>query len=270
DQLIKKCVVNESFASEQLMSYLKSKGYFIILEVTAGSEEAVESSVERVSNIIKYADMLRISGIQMVKSFNWAEEVKKVAESKKIKIDICPSDRLYMATSIALQAVMGGVGSVTLTFAGAGVDKGFGAIEELLAAVQVLSGDSDDLRLRTLPEAVKHFKKISGMSIRPTKPVIGKNIFMYESGIHADGIEKNPETYEPFRPDMVGQKRQLAIGKHSGSRSVIYKLKEMGIECRKDEAEKLLRWIREKSIREGRNLSGAEVMRLYKKHVKGA
>jgi 2-isopropylmalate synthase len=51
------------------------------------------------------------------------------------------------------------------------------------------------------------------------KAIVGKNIFSHESGIHTAGIIKNPFTYEPFPPELVGGKRNLMIGDTSGTES---------------------------------------------------
>ena len=55
-------------------------------------------------------------------------------------------------------------------------------------------------------------------------------MFAHESGIHADGVIKNPKTYEIFSPEEVGLVRQIVVGKHSGSRTIELKFAEYGIE----------------------------------------
>jgi homocitrate synthase NifV len=46
--------------------------------------------------------------------------------------------------------------------------------------------------------------------------VVGKDIFTCESGIHIDGIIKNPSNYEPFDPAEVSLQRKFLIGKKAG------------------------------------------------------
>ena len=63
------------------------------------------------------------------------------------------------------------------------------------------------------------------------KAIVGKNAFAHESGIHQDGMLKNPETYEIMRPEDVGQSAtNLVMGKHSGRHAFREKLKELGYE----------------------------------------
>jgi D-citramalate synthase len=52
--------------------------------------------------------------------------------------------------------------------------------------------------------------------------------FTHESGIHAHGIMRDASTYEPIRPELVGRRRRIVIGKHSGSAAVEATLHDMG------------------------------------------
>ena len=42
------------------------------------------------------------------------------------------------------------------------------------------------------------------MSFSNNKAIVGKNAFAHESGIHQDGMLKNPETYEIITPELIG------------------------------------------------------------------
>lgn len=46
--------------------------------------------------------------------------------------------------------------------------------------------------------------RLSGMAIPKNKAVIGANAYAHESGIHQDGVLKNPDTYEIITPALVG------------------------------------------------------------------
>jgi 2-isopropylmalate synthase len=60
---------------------------------------------------------------------------------------------------------------------------------------------------------------------------VGGNAFAHESGIHQDGVIKNPLTYEIMTPQSVGLSgSQLTIGKLSGRKGLQGKLRELGYE----------------------------------------
>ena len=102
-----------------------------------------------------------------------------------------------------------------------------------------------------------------------SKPIVGSNIFAHESGIHGDGVLKNPLTYEVFSPEEVGLERQMVIGKHSGSAAVRSKFtREYGIELGDEEAQDILARARLMSIDKKRALFDKELMYIYEEYIK--
>ena len=66
---------------------------------------------------------------------------------------------------------------------------------------------------------------LTGFAVQPNKAIVGGNAFAHESGIHQDGVIKNPLTYEIMTPQSVGLSgSQLTIGKLSGRRGLQGKL----------------------------------------------
>jgi 2-isopropylmalate synthase len=72
---------------------------------------------------------------------------------------------------------------------------------------------------------------LTGFAVQPNKAVVGGNAFAHESGIHQDGVIKNPLTYEIMTPQSVGLSgSSITIGKLSGRRGLTSKLAELGYE----------------------------------------
>ena len=72
---------------------------------------------------------------------------------------------------------------------------------------------------------------LTGFAVQPNKAIVGGNAFAHESGIHQDGVIKNPLTYEIMTPQSIGLTgSQLTIGKLSGRRGLQGKLRELGHE----------------------------------------
>jgi 2-isopropylmalate synthase len=83
---------------------------------------------------------------------------------------------------------------------------------------------------------------LTGFAIQPNKAIVGGNAFAHESGIHQDGVIKNPLTYEIMTPQSVGLSgSQLTIGKLSGRRGLQQKLKELGHEVEGEKLDTLYR-----------------------------
>ena len=71
--------------------------------------------------------------------------------------------------------------------------------------------------------------RLSGIPVPKNKAIIGDNAFAHESGIHQDGVLKNPETYEIMTPTLVGvNQNSLPLGKLSGRHAFTAKLEELG------------------------------------------
>jgi len=104
----------------------------------------------------------------------------------------------------------------------------------------------------------------SGRPVPDWKPVVGKKVFSHESGVHADGVLKNPANYEGFDPAQVGLSRYLVLGKHSGTSSLLERFRELGIALSREEAARLMERVREKSQEIRRPLKDRELRRLYR------
>jgi 2-isopropylmalate synthase len=72
---------------------------------------------------------------------------------------------------------------------------------------------------------------ITGFPVQPNKAIVGANAFAHESGIHQDGVLKNPETYEIMKAEDVGwSSNRMVLGKHSGRNAFKDRLKQLGTE----------------------------------------
>jgi isopropylmalate/homocitrate/citramalate synthase len=80
--------------------------------------------------------------------------------------------------------------------------------------------------LSCITEFAEFMEDEIGIRVPRNKAVVGKNVFVHESGIHTAGIIKNPFTYEPYPPELVGGDRQLMIGSSSGIEVVRFKVEE--------------------------------------------
>ncbi len=134
---------------------------------------------------------------------------------------------LGMATANALAAVKAGAEAIDTTVMGLGERAGNTPLEEIAMALRVNMGTDAGVK----PEFMKILAKtVSAAARRPIsrgKSVVGDDIFAHESGIHIDGMTKNPVTYEPYNPKLVGAIRKFVIGKHSGPKAVLQKIEEL-------------------------------------------
>lgn len=138
---------------------------------------------------------------------------------------------LGLAVANTLAAVSAGAHVVQCTVNGIGERAGNASLEEVAMAL-TLNADQYQrkhrLETNQLVPLSKRVAELTGISLPLMKPVAGKNIFATEAGIHQDGLLKNPDTYLPFRPEVVGADGiELVLGRHSGRRAVAHRLQQL-------------------------------------------
>jgi D-citramalate synthase len=86
--------------------------------------------------------------------------------------------------------------------------------------------------------------RMTGVYLQPNKAIVGENAFAHESGIHADGVLKKAETYEPITPEMVGHRRRFVMGKHIGTHALRKRLDELGMKVADDKLMEIFRRVK--------------------------
>jgi homocitrate synthase NifV len=143
-------------------------------------------------------------------------------------------------------------------------------LEEVVMALTYLHGADMSIDTTRFREVAEYVAGASQRAIPIWKAIIGTSVFAHESGIHADGILKNPDNYEAFSPEVVGLERQIIIGKHSGSSALIHKFNsQYGVELDPDTANRLLERVRATAVELKRTLFDKELMLLYKELTGG-
>lgn len=150
----------------------------------------------------------------------------------------CHND-LGMATANSIGGVLGGAGQVECTINGIGERSGNTSLEEVVMAMRTRKdaiGAETRLDTTQIARASKTVYNIIGQTAPLNKPIVGKNAFAHEAGIHQHGVLANKATYEILTPESVGiQTNSLVLGKHSGKHAFETRLKELGFELGKEE-----------------------------------
>ncbi len=173
----------------------------------------------------------------------------KLLELKKIlrcRMEYGGKNLLGLATGNALGAVKSGIDIISTAIGGMG---NFPAFEEVIMGLNHLL-DIDVNIPKELASKCKEIMDVLDIDLPRTKPIIGTNIFMHESGIHVDGVIKKSDLYEPFTPEEVGLSRKIVIGKHSGKAAVLQKINELNIKVNPLRISLLLEKVRSLAVRQ--------------------
>ncbi|MCL5959863.1 MAG: homocitrate synthase [Chloroflexi bacterium] len=239
------------------------------LEVTASAEDASRADVDF---LIQYAQTAKAAGatrvrlcdtLSVLSPFQTYAVVQKLANSVEIDLEMHTHNDFGMATANALAGVRAGANYITVSINGLGERAGNAALEEVVMALKCLHGIDLGIPTKRFRELAEYVAEASGRAIPVWKAVVGDNVFAHESGIHADGVIKNPRNYEIFSPEEVGLTRQLVVGKHSGSHTIIHKFREFGIDLTPGEANDILALARTMAVEMKRALFDKELMYIY-------
>jgi len=146
----------------------------------------------------------------------------------------CHND-LGLATANTLAALQNGARQLEVCVNGLGERAGNASLEEVVMGIKTRPTQFPNLATRVVTEQITPASRLvsylTGFTVQPNKAIVGGNAFAHESGIHQDGVIKNPLTYEIMTPQSVGLSgSQLTIGKLSGRRGLREKLHTLGQE----------------------------------------
>jgi D-citramalate synthase len=134
-----------------------------------------------------------------------------------------------LAVANSLSGLRAGASQAHVTVNGIGERAGNASLEETVIALHSLYNVKTHIHNEMLYNLSKMVARLTGVYLQPNKAIVGENAFAHESGIHADGVMKKAETYEPITPELVGHKRRFVMGKHVGSHLIQKRIQEMGL-----------------------------------------
>jgi homocitrate synthase NifV len=239
------------------------------LYVCVGGEDASRADLAFVVELMEIARSLGADRFRycdtlgILDPFAMYEHVRFLRERvPELDLEVHTHNDLGLATANALAGLRGGARFVNTTVNGLGERAGNAALEEVVMALRHACGIETGLDATRFVE-LSHL--VGAASCRPVpewKAVVGSRVFAHESGVHADGVLKDPRNYEGFDPAEVGLRRQIVLGKHSGRNGIGYRLRQLGIDLERCELDSLLETVRERAQRSKRPLDDAELLLL--------
>jgi len=168
-------------------------------------------------------------------------------------------DDLGFALTNTMTALKAGAGCAHVTINGLGERAGNTPFEEVVMALEVLYG----YRTRIVKEKIYPLASLvsrhTGVALAVNKAIVGEMAFTHESGIHAHGVMREPSTYESVKPEMVGRKRRIVLGKHSGTASVEAALHEMSYNADEKQVKEIVKRVKQLGD-EGKRVTDADLM----------
>ncbi len=167
-----------------------------------------------------------------------------LSETFKVPIATHCHDDFGVAVANTIAAVRAGATEVHTTVNGLGERAGNAALEEVVLGLNRFYDYETRVKMGGLYDISRLVERYTGVPISPTKAVIGDNAFAHEAGIHTHGVLSESSTYEPVSPEMVGQRRRLIFGKHTGKHAIESELKSKGLNATDEQVEEIFQRIK--------------------------
>ena len=182
------------------------------------------------ADIINIPDTVGILTPMVAKSLvsNIKKEIKK-------PISVHFHNDFGLAVANSLMAIEAGANQAHLTVNGIGERGGNASLEEFIISLKMAYNIDLGIDTTKLYDLSDFVSRSTGIKLPQNKPIVGENAFAHESGIHVQGILENSMTYEPIPPELVGHKRKIALGKHTGANALKSKLNEYDIKMNEEQ-----------------------------------
>lgn len=256
---------------EVVLQKLKDSISFAVdksLFISVGGEDSTRSDENFLQDVAHYAEEWGASRFRfcdtvgILDPFTTYTKVQQLVMTLSIPVEMHTHNDFGLATANALAGIKAGALSINTTVNGLGERAGNAALEEVVMALKYIHRLDLGIDTSRLVELSQFVAAASGYLVLPSKAIVGENTFTHESGIHAHGVLKNPNTYEPFAPETVGLKRRFVVGKHSGRHLLSSLLQQHGIILNNEDIQSVLEAVRKESVEKKRSLTTQELLLL--------
>ena len=238
-------------------------------------QAAKEYKVDR----MRYCDTLGYDN-----PFTIYETIKALAENVGLPIEIHCHGDLGMAVANSLAGAKGAIDGgqdvyINTTVNGIGERAGNADLVATILAINKSKGFTDKYRLAGAVDLSKAWKiaKFASYAFDVPLPVnqpgVGANAFAHESGIHADGVLKDPHNYELYgyeelgrgEPEFVETGREISAGEYSGISGFGHVMGQMSVSFKdKEQAQKILELVRYANVESHKPLVEDELIFIAK------
>ncbi|MBD2342705.1 LeuA family protein [Anabaena subtropica] len=209
-------------------------------DISLGLEDATRGDMEFMKKLIGEAIEHGITAIAVPDTVGcclpdeFYSLVKQLREfvGDNIRISIHCHNDMGLAVANSIAGIKAGADEVQTTLCGIGERAGNTSLEELIS---VLNTKRETLYKvhsivsHKLVEACHLLREILDLPIPYHKPIVGRNAFASEAGMHQQGLMKHRFTYEWLQAEDYGATPLMMIGRHSGRNIIRNMLLQKGI-----------------------------------------
>ncbi len=158
------------------------------------------------------------------------EKITKVAiEAVHVPVMIHAHDDGGMAVANSVTAISSGARGVQGTLNGFGERCGNANLATIIANLQLKCGYNclPNEKIGALTETCRKIAEIANVRLPGNMPYVGKSAFAHKAGMHADGVNKAPISFEHVSPDLVGNNRRFLTSEVAGRSAILEKVRKI-------------------------------------------
>lgn len=206
-----------------------------------------------VNKMIKHADIMK----------------QRFPEKNIIWSAHCHNDYGLALTNTMQSIFDGPVTQIEGCFNGIGERAGNVSIEQCIMYLKAFGQNNStkqNYHTNTKAQSIKDISDFVATHMLPRQahwPISGENAAKHSSGGHTNAILKNPQAYQPFNPQDVGQEITFVFGPLSGSNHAQSIINEHGYVCNNAEKIKITQYIKDYFSNRRKGLTDSEFMQAY-------
>lgn len=216
------------------IEYLKSKGktvYFDAEHFFDGYKSNPNYAIE----VLISAEKAGAAGVILcdTKGGCFPNEIYEIVSNVKKKINISVGIHTHndqgMAVANSVMAVMAGADHVQGTLLGYGERCGNANLSAIIPSLQIKMNYKclPDECLKQLTSISKYVAEVSNIKMNHQLPYVGSSAFAHKAGMHIDGVQKAPQSFENISPELVGNERKFLISEVAGRSTILSKVQKL-------------------------------------------
>lgn len=222
--ITRKCCRSREWVMSIMVESIKRASGHGINFISVGLEDALRADPVFLEKIVDAAASAGAHRLRLADTVGTAspqdvtELVRVIKKATSLEVGVHMHNDFGMATANSLAALDAGADWADVTLLGLGERAGNARLEELAGYLSLKR--ERHYKVKEISELCYRLARMTGKMISPHHPVIGNDIFACETGLHLQGLVRDPSTYEPFDPASIGATRRLLFGKKVGRRVI--------------------------------------------------
>lgn len=187
--------------------------------------------------------------------------VRRLSGEVPVPLNVHCHDDLGLATANVLSAMRSGARLADVCVNGLGERAGIASLAEV-ATLLTVKGlvPQGTWRLDLLHEISEYVSRAAGMPLSPTAPIVGRNAFSHNAGLHVAAVLVDPAFYESIPAHLVGRERYIVVDRLSGRAAVRHRLEGAGLSPTDEEVSVVLDVVKEQGMND---VSDEDLRRLH-------